>query len=80
LQTLPYPASDPSHPNLRQLSERCKDMFQLHEQLAEARTGQERSVYGARVSRTDRQINRLVYELYGLTDKEIAIVEDAVAS
>jgi hypothetical protein len=25
----------------------------------------------------DRQIDQLVYELYGLTDKEIAIVEDA---
>jgi hypothetical protein len=26
---------------------------------------------------TDRQIDRLVYELYGLTEEEIAIVEDA---
>jgi hypothetical protein len=25
----------------------------------------------------DRQIDQLVYELYGLTDKEIAVVEDA---
>jgi len=26
---------------------------------------------------TDRQIDRLVYDLYGLTDEEIAIVEEA---
>ncbi len=27
------------------------------------------------ITATDRQIDRLVYELYGLTDEEIAIVE-----
>jgi hypothetical protein len=29
---------------------------------------------------TDRQINRLVYDLYGLTEEEIAIVEAATNS
>ena len=29
---------------------------------------------------TDRQIDALVYELYELTDDEIAIVEEATAS
>ncbi len=28
--------------------------------------------------RDDRQIDRLVYELYGLTEEEIAIVEDGL--
>lgn len=28
---------------------------------------------------TDHEIDRLVYELYGLTDEEIAIVEEATA-
>jgi hypothetical protein len=28
---------------------------------------------------TDRQIDNLVYELYGLTDEEIKIVEEATA-
>jgi len=28
---------------------------------------------------TDRRIDQLVYELYGLTDEEIAIVEEATA-
>jgi hypothetical protein len=31
------------------------------------------------IDATDRQIDQLVYELYGLTDKEIKIVEDATA-
>jgi hypothetical protein len=30
-----------------------------------------------RIDPTDREIDRLVYELYGLTDEEIAIVEGA---
>ena len=32
-----------------------------------------------RIEATDRQIDRLVYELYGLTDEEIAIVEESPA-
>ena len=31
------------------------------------------------IEATDRQIDRLVYELYELTGKEIAIVEEATA-
>ncbi len=30
-----------------------------------------------RIRATDRKIDELVYELYGLTDKEIRIVEEA---
>jgi hypothetical protein len=54
-------------------------MLELHERLAEARIERERAVIGAQISATDRQIDRLVYELYGLTDKEIRIVEEATA-
>lgn len=27
---------------------------------------------------TDRQINRLVYDLYGLTDEKLALVEESL--
>jgi hypothetical protein len=37
----------------------------------------ERTMIGAQISATDRQIDRLVYELYGLTDDEVRIVEEA---
>ncbi|QSG11378.1 Methylase subunit of restriction modification defence system [Halapricum desulfuricans] len=33
-----------------------------------------------KIQRTDDLIDEIVYELYGLTDEEIAIVEDAVNS
>jgi hypothetical protein len=52
-------------------------MLGLHERLAQARIERERTVIGHQISATDRQIDALVYELYGLTDEEIAIVEEA---
>ena len=52
-------------------------MLELHKRLAGARIERERTVIGHQISATDRQIDRLVYELYGLTDEEIKIVEEA---
>jgi hypothetical protein len=39
----------------------------------------ERTVVQRQIEPTDREIDRLVYELYGLTDDEIAIVEQATS-
>jgi len=52
-------------------------MRQLHVALAKARTPHHRTSTQRRITATDSRINRLVYELYGLTDDEIAIVEGA---
>jgi type II restriction/modification system DNA methylase subunit YeeA len=52
-------------------------MLELHEKLAEAKIERERTVIGYQISATDKQIDNLVYELYGLTDEEIKIVEEA---
>ncbi len=52
-------------------------MLELHEKLAEAKIERERTVIGHQISATDKQIDNLVYELYGLTGEEIAIVEQA---
>ncbi len=52
-------------------------MLALHERLAEAKIERERTVIGHQISATDKQIDNLVYELYGLTDEEIKIVEEA---
>jgi hypothetical protein len=54
-------------------------MLSLHEGLAEAKIEGERSIIQHQIDATDRQIDQLVYELYGLTDEEIAIVEEATA-
>jgi len=59
--------------------ELVEQMLGLHERLAGAKIERERTVIGHQISATDRQIDRLVYELYSLTDDEIRIVEEATA-
>ena len=54
-----------------------EQMLSLHRQLAAARTPQEKTSYTRLIAATDAQIDRLVYDLYGLTGDEIKIVEDA---
>ena len=48
--------------------------------LAAARTAHEKTALQRQIDATDREIDQLVYELYGLTDEEIKIVEEATAS
>ncbi len=52
-----------------------ESMLKLHEQLAAARTAHDKTLIQRQCDATDRQIDALVYELYGLTDEEIRIVE-----
>ncbi len=52
-----------------------EQMLQLHKRLAEARTGHEQNLLQRQIEATDKQIDRLVYELYGLSEEEIRIVE-----
>jgi len=52
-------------------------MLDLHRKLAATKTDHERSLIQRQIDTTDKQIDQLVYELYGLTDKEIKIVEEA---
>ena len=52
-------------------------MLALHKQLPEARTPHEKTALERRIEATDGQIDALVYELYGLTEEEIGIVEAA---
>jgi hypothetical protein len=50
-------------------------MLALHKHRAAATTQAEQDLYQRQIGATDRQIDALVYELYGLTDEEIAVVE-----
>lgn len=47
----------------------------LHKKLAAATIPADKVLYERQIEATDRQIDALVYELYGLTEEEIAIVE-----
>jgi hypothetical protein len=53
-------------------------MLELHERLAEARISQEKNMIRCQIEATDRQIDRLVHELYGLNEEEIKIVEEEI--
>jgi type II restriction/modification system DNA methylase subunit YeeA len=50
-------------------------MLSLNKRLQEARTPHEKTTLRRQIEDTDRQIDALVYELYGLTEEEIRIVE-----
>ncbi len=50
-------------------------MLALHQRRATARTPHEQGVLAAQIAATDRQIDRLVYELCGLSEDEVRIVE-----
>jgi Tfp pilus assembly PilM family ATPase len=50
-------------------------MLALHSKLAAATIPADKELYQRQVAATDRQIDALVYELYGLTEEEIGVVE-----
>jgi hypothetical protein len=50
-------------------------ILDLHQKLAAATIPADKKLYQRQIEATDRAIDALVYELYGLTEEEIAIVE-----
>ncbi len=69
---LSAPADKLVHDRMVELVER---MLSLHKQLSSAGTAHQKTVIQRQIDTTDHQIDRLVYELYGLSEEEIAIVE-----
>jgi hypothetical protein len=81
LKSLPIPAINFSDPIDKSRHDRMvklvEQMLLLHKQLVAAKTPDEKTRIQRRIDTTDHQIDRLVYELYGLTEEEIKIVEEA---
>jgi len=50
-------------------------MLDLNKKLQDARLKQEKTQLSRQIAATDGAIDKLGYELYGLTEEEIAIVE-----
>jgi hypothetical protein len=71
---LPFPnlANKGLHSRMVSLVEQ---MLALHKQLAEAKTPHDKTAIQRQIDATDQQIDRLVYEMYGLTEQDIKIVE-----
>jgi len=78
---LPFRAIDFSDPVDKARHDRMVElvgqMLDLNKELAEAKVPQAKTVLQRQIDATDRQIDQLVYELYGLTDEEIGIAEEA---
>lgn len=51
-------------------------MLDLHKKLPLVRTDHEKMLLQRQIDATDQKIDELVYDLYGLSNDEIAIVED----
>lgn len=79
LSKLPIRTIDPSNPADVARHDRMvalvEGMLDLNKKLAAANLSAEKEMLKRRIDATDAEIDKLVYELYGLTAEEIAIVE-----
>jgi hypothetical protein len=66
------PAEKSAHDKIVSLVE---SMLQLHKDLAVVQNPREKENIEKQIESTDKAIDQLVYELYGLTEEEIKIVE-----
>ena len=55
----------------------ARRMYDLHRRLAASKVPHEKEAIQRQIEVTDGQIDRLVYELYGLTEEDIRIVEES---
>jgi type I restriction-modification system DNA methylase subunit len=79
LRRVPIPTLDSScakdescHSQIVQL---VATMLEWHRQLTVVRTASDKTLIQRRIDATDAEIDHLVYDLYGLTAEEVAIVE-----
>jgi methylase of polypeptide subunit release factors len=59
------------------LIQQVSSLIELNGSLRIAKTAHDKKLIQRQIDSTDKQIDQVVYELYGLTDKEIHIVEEA---
>ena len=52
-----------------------EQMLDLHKRLVAATSHGDRDAYQRQIDATDHEIDKLVYELYGLTEEEVRVVE-----
>ena len=80
LEKLPIRAIDFDNPADKARHDRMvslvETMLALHKRLPEVNTPPEKEVIQRQITATDAQIDKLVYELYGLTEEEIKVVEN----
>ena len=81
IQQLPVRTLDFSEPADRSRHDKLvrlvKQMLAAKKAWAQSKTDVDRNYYGNKCAALDRQIDQLVYELYGLTEEEITVVKQS---
>jgi hypothetical protein len=72
---LPHADSETDAASAKRMASLVRSMISMHKQLALAKGEAQRGAIQRQIEATDAAIDRLVYDLYGLTKEEIAIVE-----
>ena len=71
-----FPIKDSQNIKLKaELVEKVKSILKTKKIFQTTKTPQERSALQRQIDATDKQIDQLVYQLYGLTEEEVKIVE-----
>ena len=52
-----------------------EQMLELHKRLTACKSQSDQELYQRQIDATDREIDKLVYDLYGLSEQEIAVME-----
>lgn len=82
LSQLPFHTIDFSNPSDKvrhdEMVVKVESMLEAKKQLVRAQTDKDKTYYENKCASLDRQIDRLVYDLYGLTEDEINIVEGTI--
>jgi len=81
IRELPIPRIDLSRPDdnarYNKVVTLVEHMLELHKELAAAKTPDAKTRLQRQIDATNHLIDQLVYELYGLTEEEIKVVEEA---
>ncbi len=67
-----------SNKRIKNISYKSRNMTLLLKSILKTKTPQEKTAFQRQIEATDKQIDKLVYELYSLTEEEIKIVEESV--
>jgi hypothetical protein len=82
MEQLPIRTIDFTKPEEKAMYDRMVElverMLDLNKKLAEAKVPDTKKRLQRRIAATDTEIDKLVYELYNLTEEEIRIVESSI--
>src|SRR5438552_3497367 len=75
LARLPIPKKDSNSRHYDEIVKLVDTMLQLQQQKQQTTLATQQEQLAQRITYTDDKINKLVYELYGLSEEEVKVVE-----